>query len=52
MIFSSSGPRDDLSETIRNFLLDAIARNNNSLENLEVITSEYFVLFNRVLTLD
>lgn len=36
MIFSSTGPKDELSEIIRNFILDSIARNNNSLENLEV----------------
>ena len=36
MIFSSKGPRDDMSESIRAFLLDSIAQNNNSLENLEV----------------
>ena len=37
MIFSSSGLRDDLSEAVHQFILDAaVARNNNSLENLEV----------------
>ena len=36
MIFSSTGLRDDLSETVHRFILDAVARNNNSLENLEV----------------
>lgn len=36
MIFSSSGLRDDLSEAVHRFILDAVARNNNSLENLEV----------------
>jgi len=36
MIFSSTAPRDDLSEVIHRFILDAVARNNNSLENLEV----------------
>lgn len=36
MIFSSTSPRDDLSESIHHFLLDAVARKNNSTENLEV----------------
>lgn len=36
MIFSSTSPRDDLSESIHRFLLDAVARNNNSTEKLEV----------------
>ena len=36
MIFSSTGPRDGLSESIYRFLLDAVARNNNSTSNLEV----------------
>lgn len=38
MIFSSTVPRDDLSETIHRFILDAVARNNNSIETLEVNT--------------
>lgn len=36
MIFSSKGPRDELSESIYNFLLDAVARNNGSTDKLEV----------------
>lgn len=36
MIFSSNGPRDDLSESIHRFILDAVARNNNSTDKLEV----------------
>ena len=36
MIFTSAAPRDDLSETVYRFISDVVARNNNSLENLEV----------------
>lgn len=41
MIFSSNGPRDDLSENIYRFLLDAFNRNNCSTDKLEVTAYIY-----------
>lgn len=36
MIFGCKETRDDLAEGINAFLLNAISRNNNSIENMEV----------------
>lgn len=36
MIFTPSGPKDDLFDAISRFLQDCLIRNNNETENLEV----------------
>lgn len=41
MIFTPSGPKDDLSDAISRFLQDCLIRNNNETENLEVRGSAY-----------